>query len=73
MRRQPSYESVSLHTQRVLDEQSAEETFNLIAATTIQNNELFVDADFPPFAKSLYGHLGNKHIRAREGYARLPC
>ena len=72
MRRQPSYESVSLHTQRVLDEQSAEETFNLIAATTIQNNEKFVDADFPPFAKSLYGHLGNKHVRAREGYARLP-
>ena len=72
MKRQSSHESISLHSQRVLDEQTAAETFNLIAATTIQNNEMFVDADFPPNYKSLYGSLENNHKRAKEGYGRLP-
>eukprot|EP00943_MAST-04B_sp_MAST-4B-sp1_P000267 g267.t1 len=72
MKRQSSHESISLHSQRVLDEQTAAETFNLIAATSIQNNEMFVDADFPPNAKSLYGSLENRHKRAREGYGKLP-
>ena len=49
MRRQPSYESVSLHAQRVLDEQSAEETFNLIAATTIQNTNCSLTLIFHRF------------------------
>lgn len=62
--------SVTLFDQRANDEAVAKDQISCIAATCLQNNEKFVDPDFPPIPKSLHGYL---HVsQSNLSYGGLP-